>query len=220
MISVHSLLATVYLAVGLLVGLVVHEFAHAWMATRFGDHTPRLSGRLTLDPRPHLDPFGSLLFPAILLLPVIFGRLIFPIFAYAKPMELNPWTLRKQDQHLTLIAVAGPIANIALAFVFGGLFRVAGGSGELASLLSACLLVNVTLGVMNIIPVPPLDGSRIIARFLPPRAKEFYTNLDQYGALFMLLIFFLLGGVLIFPFVRVISDGICALAVGTGCPPI
>lgn len=214
-ISSLSLRFAAYLAVGLLVGLVLHEYAHAFVALRLGDHTPRQSGRLTLDPRPHLDPFGSLLLPGILLLPVIFGNQLFPVFAYAKPQPLNPWALRRQDNDGTWIALAGPAANVVLAFVVGLALRAVTGS-ETALFLSAVLQVNVTLAVLNLVPVPGLDGSKILVRFLPPRAREVYTNLDQYLALFILIIFFIFPGP-VFAFVRVIGNGICQAAAGGSC---
>jgi Zn-dependent protease len=222
-VSVDSLLETIYLAVGLLIALVVHEYAHAWAAIRLGDYTPRLMRRATLDPRPHVDPFGTLVLPALLLLPVLFGSSmldrsgLFPVFAYAKPFAVNPWNLRKQDRHLTLIAIAGPAANVLLAFAFGGLYRLAGSqTNELARFLASCLIATVIMAVMQIVPIPGLDGSRLIARFLPPRAREVYQNLDQYAALFILLIFFIVHGP-IFAFVRVIGNGICQLVAGSDC---
>jgi Zn-dependent protease len=222
--SVDSLLETVYLAVGLLIALVAHEYAHAWVAMRLGDFTPKMMRRVTLDPRPHVDPFGTLVLPALLLLPVVFGSSLlagdslFPVFAYGKPFAVNPWNLRKQDRHLTLIALAGPAANVILAFVFGALFRLvaSGGATELARFLAACVITTVIMAVMQLVPVPGLDGSRLIARFLPARAREVYQNLDQYAALFILLIFFILPGP-IFAFVRVIGNGICQLVAGADC---
>jgi Zn-dependent protease len=214
-VSSLSLRFAVYLAAGLLVGLVVHEYAHAFVALRLGDHTPKQAGRLTLDPRPHLDPFGSLLLPGILLLPVIFGNQLFPVFAYAKPQPLNPWALRRQDNDSTWIALAGPAANVALAFLVGLALRGVT-TGDLALFLAAVLQVNVTLAVLNLVPVPGLDGSRILVRFLPARAREVYTNLDQYLALFILVIFFILPGP-IFAFVRVIGNGICGAVAGIDC---
>jgi Zn-dependent protease len=213
-VSTDSARLVVYLATGLLTGLVAHEYAHAWAATRLGDHTPRLQGRLTLNPKPHIDPFGSILLPGILLLVVLLGGHPL-VFAYAKPQELNPWSLRRADHHSTLIALAGPAANVLLAFVFGGLWRI-GASGEAARFVLACLEVNVILAAMNLMPIPPLDGARVVARFLSARAREVFTNLEQYGALFMLVIFFIISGP-IFDFVRVIGNGICQLVAGGSC---
>ncbi len=215
--SADTLRAVAYLIVGLAIGLVVHEYAHAALAVRLGDQTPRQAGRLTLDPRPHVDPFGTLLLPGILLLVVLFGGSPI-VFAYAKPQPLNPWALRRQDHHMVYIALAGPIANVALAFVFGALLRL-GVAGAVGDLVGACVLVNVTLAAMNLMPIPPLDGAKVVARFLAPRAREVYANLEQYGALFMLLIFFILPGP-IFYFVGIIADGICRVTVGHGCPVV
>jgi Zn-dependent protease len=214
-VSVDTILDVIYLAAGLLVGLVGHEYAHALVALRLGDHTPRQAGRLTLDPRPHVDPFGTLLLPAILLLPVLFGRAVFLIFAYAKPQPLNPWNLRKPENNAVAIALAGPAANVILAFGLGGLLR-AGVSGELGRFLADALIVNVTLAAMNLVPLPPLDGARVVARFLSGRAREVYTNLDQYGALFILVIFFIFNGP-IFAFVKAIGNGICQITAGGQC---
>jgi Zn-dependent protease len=223
-VSVDSLLETVYLAVGLLLALVAHEYAHAWVAIRLGDLTPRMMRRATLDPRPHVDPFGTIVLPALLLMPILFGSSLltrsgfyFPVFAYAKPFAVNPWNLRKQDRHLTLIALAGPAANLLLGFIFGALFRLAGSAGgELARFLASCVIATVIMAVMQLVPVPGLDGSRLIARFLPSRAREVYQNMDQYAALFILLIFFIFPGP-IFAFVRVIANGICQLVAGGDC---
>jgi Zn-dependent protease len=212
--SIDSILWVIFLAAGLAMGLVVHEYAHAFVATRLGDQTPRLSGRLTLDPRPHVEVFGTLILPGILLLVVLFGGSPF-VFAYAKPQPLNPWSMRRPDQHVTLISLAGPGASLALAFVFGALFRAAG-QGELGRLLGASLIVNVVLAAMNLMPIPPLDASRVVARYLPARARDVMTNLEQYGALFMLLIFFIFSGP-IFAFVRIIGNGICGLVAGIDC---
>lgn len=212
----QSVLNVVYLIVLLLIALVVHEFAHALVATRLGDHSPRSMGRMTLNPRPHVDPFGTILLPALLLLPWLFGSgYLTPVFAYAKPMPLNPWNLRKPEQHTTLIAVAGILANVVLAFVFGSILRVAV-SGQVAIFLILGLQVNVIMAAMHILPIPGLDGSRIVARFLSPRAREVYSNLDQYAALFMLVVFFLLANPVL-SFVRVIGNGICHVVAGTGC---
>lgn len=214
--SVDSVLAVVYLAVGLLIGLVAHEFAHALAATRLGDPTPRMAGRLTLNPKPHLDPFGSLLLPAIILVPVLFGKFVFPPFAYAKPQALNPWSLRNPNRSGTLVALAGPAANLLLALVFGGLFRVSVGAGELERFLGLVLLANVSLGILNLVPLPGLDGARVVARFLPPRPREVYTNLEQYAPLFVLFVFFVFAGP-IFDFLRVVGNGVCNAFAGIDC---
>ncbi len=213
---IRNVLNVVYLAAGLLIALVVHEVARAWTAVRLGDQTPRTMGRLSLDPRPHVDPFGSVLLPGLLLLPVLFGRSLFLPFAYAKPLPVNPWGLRKPDRDVTLIALAGPAANIALAFVVGALVRLTAVGSEVRVFLLACLEVTIVIGVLNLIPLPPLDGSRVVARFLPPRAREFYQNADQYGAIIILVIFFIIPGP-INAFVGAVGGGICRLVAGAAC---
>jgi len=214
--TADRILIAVYLAATVAAGLAIHEYAHAFVAMRLGDPTPKQSGRLTLDLRPHVDPFGTLLLPAILLFPVLFGRLVFPVFAYAKPMPLNLWTLRRRDRDATLIALAGPVANTILAFGFGGLLRLVTGTGQFFLFLRAGLIANVTLAVMNLIPIPGLDGSRVVARFLPPRAREVYSGLDQYCALFILVVVFIFSGPVI-AFLQAIGNGICSLAAGSSC---
>jgi Zn-dependent protease len=214
-VNTRTVLDVLYYAVGLLIALMAHEYAHALAAVRLGDQSPRVAGRLTLNPKPHVDPFGSLLLPGILLLPVLFGRFTLP-FAYAKPQPQNQWSLRKPDRDTILIALAGPAANLVLAFVFGGLIRLIATSGPVLDFLADCLRVTVVLAVMNLVPIPPFDGARVIGRFLPPRAREVFTNLEQYGALFILLIFFILPGP-IFAFVGAIGNGICELVAGGAC---
>jgi Zn-dependent protease len=215
-VSTDSVLYTLYLAVGVLLALDVREFVRAFVAVRLGDHSPRNAGRVTLDPRPHVDPFGTLVLPGILLLPVLFGNLLFPVFAYAKPLPLNPWNLRNRGRDSVWIAVSGPLANLAMAFVFGALLRVSGGGTQAALLVQACLVTTVIMSVMQLVPLPGLDGSKIVARFLPPRAREVYSSLDPYLALFVLLVFFILPGP-IFAFIRVIGNGICSVVAGGTC---
>jgi Zn-dependent protease len=217
-ITSASLQNVVFLGFGLLLGLVVHEYIHAFVALRLGDMSPKLAGRLTFRPQPHVEPFGTLVLPGILLLLVLFGQPPF-VFAYAKPQPLNQWGFRKQDRQIILVSLAGPAANVLLAFGFGLLFRLANSAGSselILRLLGNLVIVNVILAVMNLMPIPPLDASRVVATLLPPRPREVMTNLEQYGALFMLLIFFIIHGP-IFTFVKVIGNGICRAVAGGDC---
>jgi Zn-dependent protease len=204
-----------YLAAGLVIALVVHEAAHALAADRLGDHTPKQQGRLTLNPKPHVDRFGTLVLPGILLLPVFFGEQIWPIFAYAKPQPLSPWTSRRGRDSI-LIAAAGPVANIVLAFAYGALLRTSGSQGHVSLVLFAGLHTTVVLAVMNLVPLPGLDASRVLSRVLPVRAREIYINLEQYLALFVLVVFFIFAGPII-RFVSAVGNGICRLVAGTEC---
>jgi Zn-dependent protease len=212
----QNVLNTLYLAVGLLIALMVHEYARAWTAVRLGDQTPRNIGRLTFNPKAHADPFGTLILPGILLLPTLFGSAAgFLPFAYAKPLPVNTWGMRHPDRDPMLVALAGPVANIALAFVFGALVRAAR-TGQVGRFLFACLITTIIIGVINLVPLPPFDGSRVIARFLPPRARQFYESADQYGAIIVLVIFFIIPGP-INAFVNAVGGGICRLVAGGTC---
>jgi Zn-dependent protease len=216
----QDVLDTLYRAIGLAIALSVHELAEAYTALRLGDASAKRAGWLRLDRKAMVDPFGTLLLPGILLLPALFGNPQFLPFAYAKPMPLNRWSFKKPDRDEMLVAIAGPVSNIAIAFVFGLVVRVAAGTsqvGQFYRLAVFCLLTTIVIGVLNLVPIPPLDGSRIIARFLPPRAREVFTGLQQYGALFMLLIFFILPGP-IEGFVGAVGNGICRIVTGGSCP--
>ncbi|MDQ3991226.1 MAG: site-2 protease family protein [Actinomycetota bacterium] len=180
------------IVVALLPAIVLHEVMHGVVADRLGDTTPRLMGRLTLNPVRHIDPFGTVILPGLLLLPALFGRGGGLVFGYAKPMPVNPANLRDPDRHMMWIAVAGPATNLALAVAGGLAARAVGlGQGIVSQFLQLFVLVNVILAVFNVIPIPPLDGSKVLARFLPERARQVYRSWEPYGALFILAIFFL-----------------------------
>ncbi|MGH2636019.1 MAG: site-2 protease family protein [Actinomycetota bacterium] len=205
-----------YLAVSLVPALVLHEYAHAFVADRLGDPTPRRWGRLTLNPKPLIDPFGSLILPALaLVLVAARGILLLPVFAYAKPLPHDPSYLRNPRRDSLLVTLAGLGANLLLA-VAGGLVIRLGVSGEIGIFAQAWLLVNALMFAFQLMPVPGLDGSRLLARFLPPHAREVYVNLEQYLVLFILLVFFLLSGPL-FAIVEAFANLACNLASGTDC---
>jgi Zn-dependent protease len=206
-----------YLAVALLPSLVLHELAHGIVADRLGDPTPRRWGRLTLNPRHLIDPFGSVVLPGLMLILVASGRFcLLPIFAYAKPMALDPTYLRHRDRDTLLVTLAGPAANLALAAVAAVVVRLSG--GEVATFAFAWVIVNVFMFVFQLLPIPGLDGAKLLARVLPPRAREVYVNLDQYLVLFILVIFFVLGGPLI-SIVNAFADVLFRLLTGAplGC---
>lgn len=215
-------LVTVLFFVGSLIpGFVLHELSHGVAADRFGDPTPRAMGRITLNPARHADPFGSVILPGLLLLPWLLGNPSTPVFAYAKPMPVNPSNLREPDRQMMWIALVGPLTNLALAAAGAALYRLAGEAvaadpgrgGLLARFVVIFVFTNVFLAVFNLLPIPPLDGSRVLARFLPARARQVYASLEPYGALFLLLIFFLIPGI-VSSFVQPIVEGIFRLLVG------
>ncbi|MBI3185538.1 MAG: site-2 protease family protein [Myxococcales bacterium] len=183
------------LLVPLLLSLTVHEWAHAWSAYRLGDDTASRLGRLTLNPLAHMDPIGTFLLP---LLGVPFG--------WAKPVPVNPARFRRDVSMTTgmaITAAAGPISNVVLAVlstvVYGLMFRFSRGlatEGGAALLLTALIQVNVVLALFNLLPVPPLDGSRVVEAFLPLRLREGWAQVSRYAP-FALLAVMLYGGVIL-----------------------
>ena len=181
----------------LIASVVLHEVAHGYMANYLGDPTARLEGRLTLNPVSHIDPVGSILLPGILLFtgsPILIG--------YAKPVPYNPYNLRgKYDE--ALVAFAGPATNIFLALVFALGIRFFGGALDpaLMEAFGIIVLLNIVLAIFNLIPVPPLDGSKILSTLLPyPLAQgyeRFRGAMEQLGVLggtfVLLLLFYMLS---------------------------
>jgi Zn-dependent protease len=158
-----------------LVAATFHEFAHAFVADRLGDPTPRTLGRLSLNPLVHLDLLGTLFF-------VVFG------FGWARPVPVNPRHFADPRRGMLQVALAGPLANITLAFVVGALLKVPDlPGGPLAvEVLSALIWINVILALFNLIPIPPLDGSRILESLLVGRQALTYSKLQPYGTLLLL----------------------------------
>jgi Zn-dependent protease len=204
-----------YLAAALLPSLVLHELAHSYAAVRLGDPTPRRWGRLTLNPKPIIDPLGSIILPALALILIASGSgFLLPVFAYAKPMAIDPSYLRNRRRDLTIVVLAGLGANLALAAIAGLGLRF-GITGEGRLVLYAVLLVNVYMFAFQLMPVPGLDGSKLLAPVLPPRAREVYVNLDQYLPLFILVLFFVLAAPLV-SIADAIAGLVCDVVAGPG----
>jgi Zn-dependent protease len=184
--------------VGVLVpSVILHEVSHGVVALNFGDDTAKRAGRLTLNPVPHIDPFGSIILPGLLALTSLGA------FGYAKPVPVNPRQLRKPRQHSLYVSLAGPATNIVLAILGAVAFKAMAPSTDIFlddSTVSAAEVVlifgyiNVLLAVFNLLPIPPLDGSAIIERFLPQRAWETWHKVRQYGFGILLLIILLVPG--------------------------
>ncbi len=153
----------------------VHEYAHAYAAVQLGDPTPRWLGRLTLNPLAHLDPLGSLL-------------LLLAGFGWAKPVPVNPRHFRNPRQGMLLVALAGPLANVTLLAGLGFLYRMGlvPPEGWVAELWLRMLYVNAVLAVFNLLPIPPLDGSRILGSLLWGEAEAAFNRVQPYGALVLL----------------------------------
>jgi Zn-dependent protease len=208
-----------YLAMSLFVGLSAREYARARMATRLGDPTPRLWGRLTWNPRSWFDPFGSGLVPGLILVLWAFnGSFLPPPVAYAKPAPVDPGYLRRQPRDTLLVGFAGPVTNVALAFVAGLGIRVVGLGSEAGQVLLAFEFTNLCLAIFHLLPIPGLDGARLVALALPPPARSVYQNMDQYLPLWVLLALFLVAGIFS-AIVYSLVDGLCTLFSGSSCPP-
>jgi Zn-dependent protease len=179
----------------LIMSVVIHEVAHGYAAALQGDPTAKLEGRLTLNPVKHLDPFGSILLPIVTFLTAGFA------FGWAKPVPYNPYNLRNQRWGELIVAIAGPLSNILLALIFGLLMRFFGHSlpDSAFQLIGYIVVINLGLAIFNLVPIPPLDGSKVLYAFLPFRFSEFHQNLERYS--FIAIIFFIifLSNYLIYP---------------------
>jgi Zn-dependent protease len=182
----------VYLPV-LLFSVIVHECAHGLVALWHGDPTAKFAGRLTLNPIPHLDLFGSILLPGLMLLS---GSRFF--LAWAKPVPVNVDNLRNPRVDSLKVAAAGPISNVLLAFVFALVWSLTarlqpGTDQPIAFVCGIGVVVNCVLAVFNLLPIPPLDGHWVLLRFLPPRAAAAYRSLGMIGIVLLLGLFLIPG---------------------------
>ncbi len=189
----------------LLFSCCVHEFAHAWSANKCGDDTARLLGRMTLNPVVHIDPIGTILFP---LLAIVIGMLShggFFLFGWAKPVPVNPGRFHNYRRDDIIVSLSGIASNLLIAFIAASALRsiyAVGGfpfAVPIVFILQYLMYINVILAVFNMVPIPPLDGSRVLYHYLPPEVAQRFQRLERYG--FVILIFFLYTGV----FQRIIS---------------
>lgn len=210
-----SLVVALGMALGLLVGLPVREYAKARVADRLGDAGPRLHGRLTLNPRALVDPLGTLIIPGILLFLVATGQGFLPVFAYAKPLPISTERLRDERRDPLLLAFAGPAASLALSVVAGVVLRLAP-EGDPGLIAFGFLWANLMLFAFNLMPIPGLDGSLWLRHLLRGRAREVYGNLDPYLPLFILVIFFIFGSPLL-AVVEAIANSVCRVVTGSAC---
>jgi len=187
----------------LLIAMTVHEFAHGAVAYKLGDSTARLSGRLTLNPLAHIDPFWTIILPLVLFLSTA-GHFV---FGAAKPVPVNYWNLKNPKRDMIWIGLAGPLANFILAFMLAGLLRFIPSAGVISYLVFNLLTINVVLALFNLMPIPPLDGSKILAGLLPAKISEQYAHFERFG--FIILFVFIWLGVfdrLLWPLVGAVID--------------
>lgn len=176
--------------------IILHEIAHGYVAYRLGDPTAKRAGRLTLNPLVHIDPIGTILLPLVLLITT--GGFI----GWAKPVPINPWNFKDQRRDLMLTGIAGPATNVVLALIAGLIVRFlpvpAGASlgafDNAFEVIAFFCYANLMLVFFNLIPIPPLDGSRVVQRLLPDTARDAYHSIERYGFLIIFGIIYLLPG--------------------------
>ncbi len=187
-------------AIPILFSVVVHEVSHGWIAYKLGDSTAKSLGRLTLNPIPHIDLVGTIILPFAM---IVLGG---PVFGWAKPVPFNPNNFNRNidvKNGIMWVALAGPVSNLILAFIFSFLFAFVYSFGPINSssvfflamqFFSAFIQINIILACFNLIPIPPLDGSKILLRFLPSKYADYFLMMERYG--FLILIILLATGVL------------------------
>lgn len=174
----------------LLLSATFHEVAHGYAAYRLGDSTAKNQGRLTLNPIVHIDPTGAI----VMILTALFTRFA---IGWAKPVPVNPMNFRDPHKGMMITALAGPAANLVIAFVFNLLIRLliflqVPLPGRIAEMLATVVFLNLLLAAFNLIPIPPLDGSRVVAYFIPRQYKHYYFSMERYGM--FIIIFFVISG--------------------------
>lgn len=184
--------------------IILHEVCHGYAASLNGDDTARMMGRLTFNPLPHIDPFGTILLPVMLLI-ASGGRFA---IGMAKPVPVNPYNFRNYDRGLLTVGLAGPASNIIFGTILAFSSRFVG-AGILKEVMLLAAMINYILAFFNLIPIPPLDGSRVLSVFLPPELRAKYEQLERVGII-IVIAFVVLGGLrwlfpLVYSIVNVIA---------------
>ena len=203
----------IYMAASLFIGLALREYARARVAASLGDPTPRLWGRVTLRPKAWFDPFGSGFLPALVALLWSVQAFFMPA-AYAKPAPIDTNYFKRHPRDVVVASLAGPAASLALA-IAGGLIVRTGVSGEALLVLTTFAFTNASLFVFHLLPIPGLDGGRLLALLLPPHAREVFRNADRYLALIVLVVLFLFTFLL--SIASLFTGAICEAATGQDC---
>jgi Zn-dependent protease len=183
--SLPNILEIALLAVVFLFSVIIHEVAHGYVALLNGDPTARMLGRITLNPIPHIDPVGSVLLPLLLF---ISGSSF--LIGWAKPVPVNPRNFHNYRRGEIAVSAAGPLSNLALAVIFAFLLHLGLGNAGLLKLAYYGVSINLILALFNLIPIPPLDGSHILAILLPRELARLYAHLEPVGFILILILFY------------------------------
>jgi Zn-dependent protease len=205
MMSLEAMLELALVLAAFLMAVVFHEYAHGRVAYLLGDPTARDARRLTLNPLAHIDPFGTVLLPLLLVTLRFAFSMNVPIVGYAKPVPVNPGYFRHPYQGMMLVALAGPTVNLLLAGAGTGLWHGLGASlpEPLSSFVFYSVVINIILALFNLIPVPPLDGSRVLLYLLPEGGKRALLLLEPFG--FVIIFLLLYAGLLQYLLMPIVS---------------
>ena len=197
-------------ALPVLFAITLHEAAHGWVANKLGDGTARMLGRLSLNPVKHIDPVGTIVVPLVMLV-LQTGF----IFGWAKPVPVNTRNFKNARKDMAIVAVAGPLSNFAMAIFWVFMLKISasllGGSSlgqGFMEMAKAGIIINLILFVFNLLPIPPLDGGRVLSAFLPPTASDLLDKIEPYG-------FFIVIGLLYFGILNAILDPIISFFMST-----
>lgn len=195
-----DIISAIFFIAILIMSVVIHEVSHGYVANIFGDPTARLAGRLTLNPVPHIDPLGSFIIPAIL----FFSTHGSFVFGWAKPVPVNPYNIKKGRLGMGLVSAAGVLANLLVAIIFGLIVRFSEALALSSSFIEIALnimVINLVLAIFNLIPVPPLDGSKVLFSLLPVRLHYIEEALERYW-MFLIIGVLLLAPSIILPILQ------------------
>ena len=205
------MLITIFILIILLFSVVIHELAHGSVALSLGDSTAKYAGRLTLNPLSHLDIFGSVILPVFTYLTGGF------IIGWAKPVPFNPYNLKNQKWGPAIVGAAGPLTNLLIVVIFGTLIRLSSTFSLLPvaffQLASLIVFINLILAVLNLIPIPPLDGSRLLSAFLPFRWQKIQYTLERYSFIFVIIFIFFVWPHIFLPIVSFLFKLITGLTI-------